>query len=123
MRKRKKTLFHSNRFCLSTGDSDSLIGRPNANKFDLNRNFPDQYGETKDNRERQPETAAVMKWIQSLPFVLSANLHGGSLVANYPYDDNPKGRKSDAPNYSPDNKIFQFLAKTYANVSCLLCSV
>lgn len=102
------------------GDRESLHGRANANKVDLNRNFPDQYGETKENRVSEPETIAVMKWIQAIPFVLSANLHGGSLVANYPYDDNPKKSLKNRPNYSPDNKIFQYLARVYADVSTRL---
>jgi len=73
------------------GDMDSADGRANANGFDLNRNFPDQFFTSHDNIKQEPETLAVMRWSQVIPFVLSANLHGGSLVANYPYDDNAQG--------------------------------
>ena len=71
-------------------------GRANANNKDLNRNFPDQFHDGKDQasllRGREPETLAAMKWIVSNPFVLSGNLHGGSVVASYPFDDSPKVR-------------------------------
>lgn len=53
-------------------------GRNNSNNFDLNRNFPDQFVNITE--PRQPETIAVMNWLKSVPFVLSANLHGGTTL-------------------------------------------
>lgn len=71
------------------------LGRRNAQGKDLNRDFPDQFLVKEDAtyeeliRSRQPETVSVMKWIVEQPFVLSANLHAGSVVASYPYDSVP----------------------------------
>lgn len=59
-----------------------------------------------------------MQWILSEPFVLSANLHGGSLVANYPYDNNKEGRDG-IYSKSPDDALFRKLASVYSNVSIL----
>jgi len=61
---------------------------------------------------------AVMKWIKSYPFVLSANLHGGTLVANMPYDDNPT-QTNGQPYPTPDDAVFKMLALTYSNVSVM----
>lgn len=96
------------------GDDSSAQGRGNANDIDLNRNFPDQYSITQYNKHPEPETKAVMEWFKKYPFVLSANLHGGALVVNYPYDDN-RAMKSGVKNVSPDNDIFVLLAKTYSD--------
>ncbi len=64
---------------------------------------------------QEPETEAVMAWSRSIPFVLSANLHGGSLVANYPYDDTPDPADRSGKSWpSPDDATFVMLAKTYA---------
>ncbi|XP_052124767.1 carboxypeptidase D [Frankliniella occidentalis] len=95
------------------GDKTSAIGRANSHGRDLNRNFPDQYGSTNDNLVQEPETKAVMEWIRNYPFVLSANLHNGALVANYPYDDTKNGHRGANP--SPDDAVFKRLAHTYAN--------
>ena len=90
-------------------------GRANANQVDLNRNFPDQFAVTGENAVQELETREVMNWITSYPFVLSANLHGGSLVANYPFDDNAVQGVST---YSkcPDDATFRVLAESYSLV-------
>ncbi|CAG0905891.1 unnamed protein product, partial [Darwinula stevensoni] len=62
-------------------------GRYNVQGFDLNRNFPDYFKE--NNVRPQPETEAVKDWISRIQFVLSANFHGGALVASYPFDNTP----------------------------------
>jgi hypothetical protein len=63
---------------------------------------------------RQQETIAVMKWILEENFVLSANLHGGALVASYPYDETIH-HTPNTYGQSPDDSLFRVLARTYAN--------
>ena len=103
------------------GDEGGVVGRANAHNVDLNRNFPDQYGMNDFNRNQEPEVQAVMNWSLSNNFVLSANLHGGALVANYPFDDSAKDflSKVDDPrtimNPTEENEIFKHLALIYSN--------
>jgi carboxypeptidase D len=63
-----------------------LFLRYTANWIDLNRNFPDYLGATLESFVRANETRAVMTWLESIPFVLSANFHGGAFTVNVPYD-------------------------------------
>lgn len=59
----------------------------------------------------EPETLAVIQWISSYNFVLSANLHGGAVVANYPYDKSQDQRfrshRRTVNTPTPDDKLFQ----------------
>ncbi|XP_032357556.1 carboxypeptidase D isoform X1 [Etheostoma spectabile] len=98
------------------GDIKGYKGRNNSNDFDLNRNFPDQFVTITE--PRQPETIAVMNWLKRIPFILSANLHGGSLVVNYPYDDNKPGISQYSQ--SPDDKVFQQVSKAYSQENPLM---
>lgn len=93
------------------GDCIGEVGRNNAADYDLNRNFPD-YFVNNSGMPTQPETRAVMDWLADQQFILSASLHGGALVANYPYDNKPQGnRYADIPD---DVDVFRHLAKLYS---------
>uniref|UniRef100_A0A0R3RU60 Peptidase_M14 domain-containing protein n=1 Tax=Elaeophora elaphi TaxID=1147741 RepID=A0A0R3RU60_9BILA len=98
------------------GDRSGYAGRSNYHGVDLNRNFPARFPshrETSGGVFVEKETMAAMKWFRQYPFVLSANFHGGSLVANYPYDDSTTGNDNV---YSPtvDDRLFVALAYSYA---------
>lgn len=73
------------------GTCDGVNGRANSKGFDLNRNFPDYFKQNP--KKPQPETIAIKEWIQKIQFVLSGSLHGGALVASYPYDNTPNSSK------------------------------
>ncbi|XP_063290222.1 carboxypeptidase N catalytic chain [Pelobates fuscus] len=113
-----------------------LTGRSNINGVDLNRNFPDlniiMYYHEKNGGQNhhiplpdnwrsqvEPETLATIEWMNNYNFVLSANLHGGAVVANYPYDKSKdyrgKGyRRTTGHTPTPDDKMFKKLAKAYS---------
>ena len=100
----------------TAGVCTGTIGRPNKNGCDLNRNFPDLLNPVTKRKCKDPEkeTKAVMKWISSLPFVLSANLHGGTTVVNYPYDS-VKGKPTEHRySKSPDDDVFRKVSKVYS---------
>ncbi|MFN8207827.1 MAG: M14 family zinc carboxypeptidase [Bacteroidales bacterium] len=81
--------------------------RYNANGYDLNRNFPDiRY---QDDTVWQPETRAMINFMQQRRFVLSANFHGGAEVMNYPWDT--------WVTRHPDTDWFEFISHLFADTS------
>nr|XP_057921796.1 carboxypeptidase M isoform X2 [Doryrhamphus excisus] len=96
-------------------------GRFNRNGVDLNRNFPDAFaalreGQPVDVWRREAEVQAVIGWLKMETFVLSANLHGGALVASYPYDNSNGGSELvGRASLTPDNDVFVHLAKVYSH--------
>lgn len=62
------------------------------------------------------ETRAVINWMQKIPFVLGANLHGGELVVTYPYDmTRDWAPREHTP--TPDESFFRWLATAYASTN------
>lgn len=88
--------------------------RENANRVDLNRNFPDQYRASEG--ELQRETQNIIQWLEKSrgKFAISANFHGGDLVVNYPFDGFRNDQRS-GDNKSPDNDVFISISRAYAS--------
>ncbi|XP_053191617.1 probable carboxypeptidase X1 [Scomber japonicus] len=121
-------------------------GRYTVDRIDLNSNFPDlnnimwdaqevavdkskvsnhyipmpEYY-TREDAVVAPETRAVINWMQDIPFVLSANLHGGELVITYPFDcTRDWAPVEDTP--TADNAFFRWLSHVYASTNLVLAN-
>jgi hypothetical protein len=82
--------------------------RLNLESVDLNRDFPepglDMAGDTAG---RAPETIAMMEFLQKHGFTLSANLHSGAEVVNYPWDH--------TYTLHADDPWYRFVSREYAD--------
>lgn len=100
------------------GDCRGTNGRYNARGQDLNRNFPEFFQSGKGS-EMQPEALAISQWMKQHQFILSASLHGGALVASYPFDNKEHvGVLTNFRGYqespTPDDDTFRHLATSYS---------
>ena len=108
---------------LMNPDGREQNARFNKNGVDLNRNFPSYVvdplgngnifdGDPLDTTGREVETQLVMEWTAANSFVLSANIHTGTLVVNYPYDegDGTPGQYDIAP----DDSLFIDVSTRYS---------
>lgn len=69
--------------------------RYNANYVDLNRNFPDPFGNEYPTGAWQPETVAFMDFSKNYKTTMSMNLHGGIELVNYPWDSKRERHADD----------------------------
>ena len=99
---------------LMNPDGNALSQRENASGVDLNRNFPERTTDSLNTTAgRAPETAVIMNWSSQHNFVLSANFHGGALIANYPWDDN-YSHTSSIYTATPEDSLFKFVSARYS---------
>jgi hypothetical protein len=70
------------------GDGTTITSpiRRNANNKDLNRNYPDAKAGPNPDGPYQPETIAMMAFLDTMTVTMSANFHGGAEVVNFPWD-------------------------------------
>lgn len=92
----------------------SKVGRNNSNKLDLNRNFPDAF--FCNNEHLEPETIAVLEWMESLKFVLSGSFHTGAMVTSYGYENWRFSHLATKPQYvaTDHDDALRYLAKIYS---------
>ncbi|MDR4987957.1 MAG: M14 family zinc carboxypeptidase [Bacteroidales bacterium] len=69
-----------------TNNNSTVWGatRGNANGVDLNRNYPNPVSNPW--QAQQPETTAMINFTDTINFIMSANMHGGIELVNYPFD-------------------------------------
>ncbi len=82
--------------------------RWNADSIDLNRDFPDPSKAEPDNTNgRALETRAMMLFMKRHGFTLSANIHSGTEVVNYPWDH--------TFDLHADDPWYRFISSEYAD--------
>ena len=74
-------------------DNSTISGatRGNANYLDLNRNYPNPV--VTPTASQQPETTAMINFSDTMNFILSANMHGGIELVNFPFDSWPSSER------------------------------
>jgi len=88
-------------------DTVKYATRVSSSGINLNRNFPDfTLGDHPDGNAWAPETIAMMNFATLHHFTLSANLHSGNEVVNYPWDG--------VADRHPEDAWFKALSRAYA---------
>jgi hypothetical protein len=82
--------------------------RGNANGKDLNRDFPwIQWGGVPEDFSCQPENKAMIEFMEQHPPTMSANIHSGAELVNYPWDT--------WVTRHADDDWFRFVSRQYAD--------
>ena len=97
--------YHSSNTQISSNASQ----RANWNNVDMNRNYPYVPG-ISGSANVQPETQAIINWVQDKHFVMSVNFHGGAELTNFPWDSWNSQSRTHA-----DDAWFRYICQNYVN--------
>ncbi len=91
-------------------DNSTISGatRGNANGVDLNRNYPNPVNDPW--HEQQPETTAMISFTDTMSFIMSANMHGGIELVNFPFDS-----WTSSQNLHADHNWWEFVMYEYVD--------
>jgi len=94
-----------------TNNDNTVSGatRSNKNGYDLNRNYPNPVS---TQSVRQLEVINMMNFTDTMNFVMSANMHGGIELVNYPYDSWTSGVRKHS-----DHNWYIKVSREYADTA------
>ncbi len=95
-----------------TDDNSTVSGatRGNANGVDLNRNYPNPVNDPW--HAQQPETTAMISFTDTMNFIMSANMHGGIELVNFPFDS-----WTSSQNKHADHDWWEFVMYEYVDTA------
>lgn len=82
--------------------------RGNINGVDLNRNYPNPVSNPW--HPQQPETTAMINFTDTINFIMSANMHGGIELVNFPFDSWTSSQNTHA-----DHDWWEFVMYEYVD--------
>jgi hypothetical protein len=95
-------------YSADSGMSLKQSTRKTQQAIDLNRNFPDPgQDEPDDTTGRALENRYMMEFLRKQKFTLSANIHSGAEVVNYPWDHTAA--------LHADDEWYRFISREYAD--------
>ena len=97
--------YHSSNSRIGTSSSQ----RANWNNVDMNRNYPYMPG-VNGSANVQPETQAIINWVEDKHFVMSVNFHGGAELTNFPWDTWDSQTRTHA-----DDAWFRYICQNYVD--------
>lgn len=96
-------------------DDSTVSGatRGNINGVDLNRNYPNPVNDPW--QDEQPETTVMRNFTDTINFIMSANMHGGIELVNFPFDSWTSSQNTHADHDWWEFVMYEYVDTVHAN--------